>query len=195
MRRQQGSVIHRLAMINWIRRMRRSTRLSPHQTVPQYKSIIKFLQLLFDQVGQLRPNGYLQGWSGTSSCKVNRHAVEQQGATTFPEIRFNTEQSGGARPSDAPRQTAPHTQVKSNLSLAAWWICSEILSHFDWIVCKSSRDGKIWHLKRRHSILNLSFHLVAPAVEDNLSNSLEDLWWRNRINLLPPGSDPFFRCK
>lgn len=82
--------------------MIKNTRLIPHKTVLQHESIIKFQQLLFDQVGQQRTNSYLQQWPGTISCKVNRNAVEQRGVTTFPVIRFNTKQSGSALPSNVP---------------------------------------------------------------------------------------------
>lgn len=101
-RGQQGPVICRFTVIKWIKSMIKNTRLIPHNTVLQHESLIKCLQLLFDQVGQLRTSSYLQRWSGTSSCKVNRYAGEQRGVTTFLMIRFNTKQSGSTLPSNVP---------------------------------------------------------------------------------------------
>lgn len=59
------------------------TELIPRPTVPLQECIIKFWRLLFDQVGQLRTNSYLQRRPGTGSCRVNRFAIEQRAVAPF----------------------------------------------------------------------------------------------------------------
>lgn len=95
------------------------TKLIPCPNVPQHERLIKFSQTLFDQVGQLSTNLYLQRWPGTGSCKVNSNAVEQRGATTFhwsDLIRNRAEALCRAVCHPASSTITLRTQVKNNLS-------------------------------------------------------------------------------
>lgn len=143
--------------------MVKSTCLIPHQTALWRKSVIKFL-FLFDQVGQLRTNTYLQQWPATCARKVNRSAVEQRGATTFQVIRFNTKQSASALPSNVPPSFATitlRTQVKNNLR---WLLRGFALKYWAILIKLSASHLQeiIWHLKRRGGS-NRTFLLPASA--------------------------------
>lgn len=124
-------------MINRIKRAMKSTR----QTAPQHGLIIKFLLLLFEQVGQqeLQTLIYSDGLAqaAAESTDTLSNSGERQLSSRSDLMRSRAE-------AKVPPTITPRTQVRNNLSLASWWICSEILGPFsDQIVCKTSQAGNL----------------------------------------------------
>lgn len=157
--------------------MMKRTKLIPCPTVVQHERIMKFLQPLFDQVGQLRTNSHLQQWPGTSSCKVNRHAVEQRGATTSQWsdlIRNRVEALRWAMCHPAFSPITLRTQVKNNLSWLLGRFAQKYWAISDQIVCKSSQEGNLAPESRgRVAPEWQSQNFSSPAVEENQSNSAD----------------------
>lgn len=119
--------------------------------------MIKSSQPLFDQVGQLRRNSYLQWWSDRSCSKANMILCRTAGSDNFlPAIRFNMKQwSGNAPPEQCASYLSPQSsgvhRWKNNLSRPLRWICSEILGPFrsNCLQVISERKSGTWSGERQ----------------------------------------------
>lgn len=146
--------------------MVKRTKLIPCPNVLQHGRLIEFLKTLFDQVGQLSTNPYLQRWPGTGSCKVNSNAVEQRGATTLhwsDLIRNRVEALCRAVCHPASSTIMLRTQVKNNLS----WLLSGFALKY-WAIsiklCASHLEEQIWHPGTGREALEWQSHKVPSSV-------------------------------
>lgn len=126
--------------------MVKSTRLIPHQTVPQRESIIKFLHSLYlsrwvsEEQTLIYSDGLAEAQQSQQKCCRTAGRDNYQWSDL---IRNRVEALSRAMCLPFFSTITLRTQVKNNLSWAARRICSEILGHFDQIVCKSCRGGNL----------------------------------------------------